>query len=45
MKKTTAMMAASFMIMSLVLGGCGTTSAATAVATAAGETETQVQTD
>ena len=44
MKKTTAMMAASFMIMSLVLGGCGTTSAASAT-TAAVETETQVQTD
>ena len=27
MKKTTAMMAASLMIMSLVLGGCGTTGA------------------
>ena len=47
MKKTTAMMAASLMIMSLVLGGCGTTGAATAAATAAVETEaeTQVQTD
>ena len=32
MKKTTAMMAASLMIMSLVLGGCGTTSAATSAA-------------
>ena len=47
MKKTTAMMAASLMIMSLVLGGCGTTGAATSAATAAVETEaeTQVQTD
>lgn len=45
MKKTTAMMAASLMIMSLVLGGCGKTSTATAATTAAGETETQVQTD
>ena len=47
MKKTTAMMAASLMIMSLVLGGCGTTSAATATTTAAAETEaeTQVQTE
>ena len=46
MKKTTAMMAASLMIMSLVLGGCGTTSAASAT-TAAIETEaeTQVQTE
>ena len=46
MKKTTAMMAASFMIMSLVLGGCGTTGAATA-ATASVETEaeTQVETE
>ena len=46
MKKTTAMMAASFMIMSMVLGGCGTTSVATA-ATAAVETEaeTQVETE
>ena len=40
------MMAASFMIMSLVLGGCGTTGAATA-ATASVETEaeTQVETE
>ena len=47
MKKTTAMMAASLMIMSLVLGGCGTTSTATAATTAAVETEaeTQVQID
>ena len=45
MKKTTAMMAASLMIMSLVLGGCGTTSAATAATTAAVETETQAQTE
>ena len=45
MKKTTAMMAASFMIMSLVLGGCGTTGAATATTTAAVETEAQEQTD
>ena len=47
MKKTTAMMAASLMIMSLVLGGCGTTGAATSAATAAVEieAETQVQTD
>ena len=47
MKKTTAMMAASLMIMSLVLGGCGTTGAATSAATAAVETEaeTQVQTE
>ena len=46
MKKTAAMMAASLMIMSLVLGGCGTTNAATA-ATAAVETEaeTQVETE
>ena len=42
MKKTTAMMAASIMIMSLVLGGCGTTSAATA-ATASVETEAETQ--
>ena len=42
MKKTTAMMAASLMIMSLVLGGCGTTSAASA-ATAAVETEAETQ--
>ena len=45
MKKTTAMMAASFMIMSLVLGGCGTTSAASAATTAAVETEAQEQTE
>ena len=47
MKKTTAMMAASLMIMSLVLGGCGTTGAATSATTAAVETEaeTQAQTD
>ena len=45
MKKTTAMMAASFMIMSLVLGGCGTTGAATATTTAAVETEAQEQTE
>ena len=45
MKKATAMMAASFMIMSLVLGGCGTTSAATATTTAAVETEAEMQTD
>ena len=45
MKKTTAMMAASLMIMSLVLGGCGTTSAASAATTAAVETETQAQTE
>ena len=38
-------MAASFMIMSLVLGGCGTTGAATATTTAAVETEAQEQTD
>ena len=46
MKKTTAMMAASFMIMSMVLGGGGTTGAATA-ATASVETEaeTQVETE
>ena len=42
MKKTTAMMAASLMIMSLVLGGCGTTSAASAT-TAAIETEAETQ--
>lgn len=45
MKKTTAMVAASFMIMSLVLGGCGTTSAASAATTAAVETEAQEQTE
>ena len=46
MKKTTAMMAASFMIMSLVLGGCGTTSAATtATASVETEAETQVETE
>ena len=41
------MMAASLMIMSLVLGGCGTTGAATSATTAAVETEaeTQAQTD
>ena len=43
-KKATAMAAASFMIMSLVLGGCGsaTTSQTAAATTQTAETETQV---
>lgn len=45
-KKTTAMMAASFMIMSLVLGGCGSTSASTAtVAETTVEAEAEAVTD
>ena len=44
-KKTTAMMAASMMIMSLVLSGCGTTSAATSTASTTVETEAEAQTE
>ena len=40
-KKTTAMVAASLMIMSLVLGGCGSTGAATSTETTAVEAEAQ----
>ena len=44
-KKTTAMMAASMMIMSLVLSGCGTTSAATSASSTTVETEAETQTE
>ena len=44
-KKTTAMMAASMMIMSLVLSGCGTTSAATSTSSTTIETEAEAQTE
>ena len=44
-KKRTAMMAASMMIMSLVLSGCGTTSAATSTSSTTVETEAEAQTE
>ncbi len=44
-KKTTAMVAASLMIMSLVLGGCGSTGAATSTEVPAVETEASAQSD
>ena len=43
--KTTAMVAASLMIMSLVLGGCGSTGAATSTEVPAVEAEANVQSD
>ena len=42
-KKTTAMMAASMMIMSLVLSGCGSTSAATSTSSTTVEAEAQTE--
>ena len=44
-KKTTAMVAASLMIMSLVLSGCGSTGAATSTEVPAVEAEASVQSD
>ena len=44
-KKTTAMVAASLMIMSLVLSGCGSTGAATSTEVPAVEAEANVQSD
>ena len=44
-KRTTAMMAASFMIMSLVLGGCGTTAAQTSAEAVSAAEEAGQNTD